>query len=134
MLQGINFHSDMYSVYNRIQSNKALEEAASSRLAGQNGSLPEATTQQEVVTPKSMDLRLGDIRPRANASLEDISLSLNESASTFDMKGRESDILSLDMEKAVSDMQKDQALMQYQYFVGDSNPFMSDEDGVVVVK
>ena len=36
----------------------------------------------------------------------------------FEMKGIDSDINSLDMEKAVSDLDKDQVLKQYQYFVG----------------
>lgn len=36
----------------------------------------------------------------------------------YDLKGADSDINSLDMEKAVSDMGKDQILQQYQYFVG----------------
>ena len=52
---------------------------------------------------------------------------------SFAMKGRESDLASLDMEKAVSDMQKDQALMQYQYFVGDTN-IANSEDGIVIQK
>ena len=37
---------------------------------------------------------------------------------TPELKGAESDIKSLDMEKAISDMQKDQILQQYQFFVG----------------
>ena len=37
---------------------------------------------------------------------------------TFSMKGTESDINSLDVERAVNDMQKDSMLRQYQYFVG----------------
>lgn len=132
MLQGINSQSDMYSAYNRIQFNRALEDSASTKLSGQNQS-QEVVASKEV-TPKEMDLRLDSIKPRVNASLEDISLSLNESSASFEMKGRESDIAQLDMEKAVSDMQKDKALMQYQYFVGDSNPFMSSEDGIVIAK
>ena len=35
------------------------------------------------------------------------------------MKGIASDIASLDVEKAVSDMKKDQVLQQYQFFVGE---------------
>lgn len=35
-----------------------------------------------------------------------------------EMKGAESDIKSLDMEKAISDMRKDQVIQQYQFFVG----------------
>ena len=34
------------------------------------------------------------------------------------MVGKEADIHSLDVEKAISDMQKDQVLHEYQYFVG----------------
>lgn len=40
---------------------------------------------------------------------------------TYSMKGADSDIKSLDVEKAVNDMQKDSVLHQYQYFVGDTN-------------
>ena len=42
------------------------------------------------------------------------------------MKGSESDIHSLDVEKALSDMHKDQVLQQYQFFVGD-DAFASTE-------
>ena len=38
----------------------------------------------------------------------------------FEMKGRDSDLHTLDVEKAISDMKKDQMLSQYQYFVGES--------------
>lgn len=37
----------------------------------------------------------------------------------FDLKGIDSDINSLDAERVVSDLEKDQILQQYQYFVGD---------------
>ena len=37
---------------------------------------------------------------------------------TYDLKGRDSDIESLDVQKAVSDLGKDQVIQQYQYFVG----------------
>lgn len=40
---------------------------------------------------------------------------------TYEMKGAESDIHSLDVERALSDMQKDQVLQQYQFFVGDKD-------------
>ncbi len=38
----------------------------------------------------------------------------------YELKGAESDIRSLDMEQAISDMQKDQVLQQYQFFVGEN--------------
>lgn len=135
MIQGIGSQSDLYSAYNRIQSRRTFEDESVRSLAGQAQN-PQNNQQDKDVTvaPKEMDLRLGDIKPRQNLSIEEVSISLNESASTFEMKGRESNIEDLDMEKAVSDMQKDKALMQYQYFVGDSNPFMSTEDGIVIPK
>ena len=37
----------------------------------------------------------------------------------YDLKGIASDITSLDVEKAISDMKKDQELEQYQFFVGE---------------
>lgn len=37
---------------------------------------------------------------------------------TYSLKGAESDIHSLDVEKAISDMRKDEVIHQYQYFVG----------------
>ena len=36
----------------------------------------------------------------------------------YGLKGEDSDINKLDVEKAVSDLEKDQILQQYQYFVG----------------
>lgn len=37
----------------------------------------------------------------------------------YELKGADSDINSLDVEKAISDMEKDHALQQYQFFVGE---------------
>ncbi len=130
MLKGIdNLQNVNYNNYNRINSDPTTE--AGIRRAGAQSAQADAAKEQKVSAPE-IDLRLDDIRPRQNASLEDISLSLNEPGG-FEMKGRESDIESLDMQKAISDMQKDQALMQYQYFVGDSN-IVNNEDGIVIQK
>ena len=38
---------------------------------------------------------------------------------TYELKGMDSDISKLDIEKALSDMKKDQVLQQYQFFVGE---------------
>lgn len=71
--------------------------------------------------------------PRRDAALEDISLTFNKQDS-FDYIGRDSDIESLDVRKAISDMQKDQVLQRYQYFVGGTSNVFSGEDGTVVAK
>lgn len=36
----------------------------------------------------------------------------------YELKGADSDITSLDVKKAISDLDKDKVLEQYQYFVG----------------
>lgn len=38
---------------------------------------------------------------------------------TYELKGAQSDIFHLDVEKALSDMSKDKVLQQYQFFVGE---------------
>ncbi len=50
---------------------------------------------------------------------------------TYEMKGAQSSLEDLDMEQAISDMQKDRLLQQYQFFVGSSrqtqDPAVSEE-------
>lgn len=38
----------------------------------------------------------------------------------FEVRPKNSDLRSLDVEKAISDMRKDQAIQQYQFFVGEN--------------
>lgn len=72
---------------------------------------------------------------RRNAGLEDISLTFNRQEG-FGYIGRDSDIYSLDVEKAIDDMKKDNVLQQYQYFVGSSRNLYEtgDVDGTVIQK
>lgn len=68
------------------------------------------------------------------AELEDISLTFNKQ-DNFGYIGKDSDINKLDMEKAISDMQKDKVLQQYNYFVGSSKNLMENNpDGTVIAK
>ena len=73
-------------------------------------------------------------QPRQDAALEDISLTFNRQ-DDFGYLGKDSDIRSLDMERAISDMKKDQVLQQYQYFVGRSQNLLTQSaDGIVLAK
>ena len=65
------------------------------------------------------------------ANLEDISLSFNVNE-TYDYIGKDADLQNLDMMSAISDMQKDKVLEQYQYFVGPKE--IVTPDGMVVQK
>ena len=70
------------------------------------------------------------------ADLEQVSLKFNKEDS-FGYIGMDSSLDDLDMQKAISDMQKDQVLQSYQYFVGSAGSLfgeMPSEDGMVVMK
>lgn len=125
---------DLFSSYNSINVTDRIPRVNPQEIGGQEkrAAIDAEPAQQEAV-PSPLSLDLEAIRSRNNASLENISLSL-KSNSDFEMKGRDSSLNALDMEKAVSDMQKDQALLQYQYFVGNSNIINDDEDGAVLQK
>ena len=51
-----------------------------------------------------------------------------EPNATYELKGADSDIFSLDMEQAISEMQKDQVLQQYQFFVGEQGVSAHTDD------
>ena len=73
-------------------------------------------------------------KPRNDAALEDISLTFNKS-DDFGYIGKDSDIYSLDVENAISDMKKDDVLREYQFFAGSSSGALVDNsDGVVIPK
>lgn len=71
------------------------------------------------------------------ADLENISLTFN-AGETYDYIGKDADLENLDMMNAISDMQKDKVLEQYQYFVGPQDitngVVASSEDGIVIQK
>lgn len=86
---------------------------------------------QEAAAPQQDD----QIRNKAsrNADLQNLSLTFR-SADDYGYIGKDSSIESLDVKKAVSDMQKDSVLQQYQTFVGGSDMVLSSEDGMVIRK
>lgn len=84
-------------------------------------------TGQPHVTPE-------DAEKARIASLQNISLTFNQSED-FGYLGQDASVAGLDMEKAISDMKKDQVLEQYQYFVGGTpETVISTEDGTVIRK
>lgn len=81
-------------------------------------------------TPSAPEIRKPD------APIEDIAVTFNRQED-FGYLGQDSDIHSLDVERAISDMQKDRMLQQYQYFVGSAQNVYEGvqvPDGIVVPK
>lgn len=76
-----------------------------------------------------------DTRSRM-ADLDNIYLTFNENE-TFDYIGQDAGLENLDIMSAISDMQKDEILQQYQYFVGPKElnaVVASTPDGIVIQK
>ena len=96
------------------------------------------TSKQQAVVPEAPVAKAEEATvpvERKNTALEDVSLTFLKD-DTYDMIGSESDLNKLDMQKAISDMQKDKILQDYNYFVGSSvmQQRNMSEDGVVVAK
>ncbi len=70
---------------------------------------------QELVEPAE---EFADVSVEQNFSSYDFAQQYRPDEE-FELKGVDSDLASLDAERAVSDLAKDQVLQQYQYFVGD---------------
>lgn len=88
---------------------------------------------------KEMDLTVSEVSPRDNASIENIAISFGVyDSNSIDLFG-EKGLASEDMKHAISGMQKDHLLHEYQYFVGgkdlagkDRNIIAGTEDGIVI--
>lgn len=97
-----------YYDYNTIKTaalnNETVEQAAKTEEKPQQTEAPAVEAQQ-------------DARKNQTFGAYDYA-QLYRPTENRDYKGVDSDIKSLDMEKAISDMQKDQVLQQYQFFVG----------------
>ena len=63
----------------------------------------------------------------------EISIGINKN-DDFSYIGKDKDIQNLDIRKAISDMQKDSILQDYQYFVGNAREIYHSEDGIVLSK
>jgi hypothetical protein len=99
---------------------------------------PKKELQQEE-PKKGLDLTVEEIPVRENASIENIAISFGQyDSSSIDLFG-EKGLASEDMKQAISGMQKDKILHEYQYFVGgkdmtgkQSNIITGTQDGLVI--
>lgn len=76
-----------------------------------------STKPETVEQPPQTKERSQEVEARQTFGAYDYVSQYNPDA-TYALAGEESDIRSLDVERAVSDMQKDAVIHQYQYFVG----------------
>lgn len=105
-ISGIRPYEGFYE-YNSIKETELRnQQIAASQNNPENQSAPEEERQETVVAA-----------PEQNYTSYDYAQNYRP-GETYELKGADSDINSLDIMKAVSDLDKDQVLRQYQYFVG----------------
>jgi hypothetical protein len=101
---------------------------------------PEQPAEAKVEEPKKgMDLTIEELPSRENASIENVAISFGMyDSSSIDLFG-EKGLASEDMKQAISGMQRDKILHEYQYFVGGkdltgkpSNIIAGTDDGIVI--
>ncbi len=112
-ISGIRPSAGFYD-YNSITSQKVSTESLLPVQAGLDAAEVDTSAAVEVSTETADD---SQARSRQTFGAYDYAEQYDARA-TYDMVGADSDIHSLDVTKAVSDMQKDELLHQYQYFVG----------------
>lgn len=102
-ISGIRPTAGFYS-YNSIKIN----ELRNQQLA--------VTTQEKAVKRESV-IEQEEVPVEQTFSSFDFAQTYKPDA-TYELKGEDSDVSGLDVEKTLSDLEKDKVLEQYQYFVG----------------
>lgn len=115
-ISGIHTCAGFYD-YNTIKSQEARnQQIAESKAEMLEETMQEDTAQQEEPV-REVEQEESDSQPDLGAAWY---ASQYRPDAAYELKGADSEISGLDIEKALSDLQKDQVLMQYQVFVGDS--------------
>ena len=130
----INGFMNNYNAYNIPAANSKTEQITPPATTNKVEASKEETAKKQKA---QMDLSV-EVPARENASIENVAISFgnydNTSIDLFGGNGLASD----SMKRAISGMQKDQILHEYQYFVGKdltgktSNVVTDTEDGVVI--
>lgn len=126
---------DMMSRYNRISVNDQAINAVNSvdtKPAEESLTVNEKPAEENKPELK-VNLNLEGMRRRSGYNLEDISRDFSR-REAFSFSRIDDNYMNSEIEKAVSTMEKDQSLQQFQYFVGDGNILVDDADGIVIRK
>ncbi len=112
-ISGIRTHAGFYD-YNTIKK---------SEMRSQQIHEAKAATEQETVMREAVDTseEAAMVSNRDNGA-KDYAEQYQPDV-VYEMKGADSDIFKLDVEKAISDMKKDEVLMEYQFFVDSAAVF-----------
>lgn len=124
------------STYNSMLSNYKVPTIPTISVEGVRRQDALKLKEQNVAGLNAYETPSDPVVRKPDAPLEDIALTFHRQ-DDFSYLGQDSDIHSLDVERAITDMQKDKMLRQYQYFVGSArNVYESTQspDGIVIPK
>ena len=132
----LNINNGFVSGYNAYNIPSAKDNTQINPAAEQLKEQQAPKVQEE--KKSSFDLTV-EVPARENASIENVAISFGQyDSSSLDLF-TDMGLASRDMKQAISGMQKDQILNEYQYFVGgkdltgkDSNVIAGTEAGVVI--
>ena len=110
-ISGIRPYAGFYE-YNSIKANELRAEQIAATQKAPSVEAEEVSTETQSATVQTP-------APEQNFTAFDYAQNYR-SDETYELKGKDSDLASLDMQKAISDLDKDQVLQQYQFFVGES--------------
>ena len=133
-LNGIGTFTTGYNAYNIPSVKDNPQIAPQPEIKQQPGQAQQEKEQEK----KGLDLTV-EVPARENASIENVAISFGQyDSSSLDIYG-DMGLASRDMKNAISGMQKDRILHEYQYFVGGkdltgkpSNIIAGTEDGIVI--
>ena len=111
-ISGIRTYAGFYD-YNSIKSQEARHQQIAEAKAemDEKESTVQATEQENVQAQR--------VKAEPDNGAVEYAKKYQPDA-TYELKGMNSDIMNLDVQKALSDMKKDQVLQQYHFFVGES--------------
>lgn len=118
-ISGIRTNAGFYDYnsikINEVRSQQIQEAKKSSQIPVTNTAEPEDNGDaRQIPKVQQEDQGIADFNARYQPD------------ASYELKGIDSDLSKLDVEKALSDLKEDQVLQQYQFFVGDE-PFASTE-------
>ena len=124
-----------YNAYNIPPAKEPLQQL---RTDVHGGEELQQKPQENQEPKKGLDLTV-EVPSRENASIENVAISFGQyDSSSLDLYA-DAGLASRDMKQAISGMQKDRILHEYQYFVGGkdltgkpSNIIAGTQDGIVI--
>lgn len=120
IISGIRANESFYN-YNSIKSGNVSDASSVTPVAKESKQdASQDNNQTQLATTTSQ-------QPNQNMTAYDFAQQYDKDA-TYEMKGADSDLASLDVENAITQMQKDQMLQQYQFFVGNQGAIAEESE------